>query len=188
MSLFKISVGIILSYNLFNSAIASIGKQPAYRIELVKYDIRYEEHIGTLKVGALCLPHGKIRWGDLRVPSEFESRSLIIGSLAENGVITRNAEDLSDADTPMLSLKIVSANVKLCIPGISDLIGKPKFSGFIHMIWQVKGPVAYTAEMDIPLIVSGIDPRNSSSALDQALKEGARRFLIAAPSHLKDYH
>ncbi len=157
--------------------------KPVLGLMPVKYPIDAGEIVGPLKIGTLCLPHGKIRWGDLRVPSEFESRSLIIASLAEGGIIARNAEDISELSIPILSLRITAASLRLCIPGISGVIGKPKAAGSIHLIWQVRGSLSYDVEMDIPMAASSVDPRTSSLALDQALKEGARRFLAAAPSH-----
>lgn len=180
----KLSLLFAVVIFLMPSAYADVFKtKPIFGLAPVKYSIDPDKVIGSFKVGTFCLHHGKLRWGDLRASNEYETRSLIIASFAEQGVLARNVEDISDKEIPVLTVRIAEVDMKLCVPGISGLTGKPKATGFINVTWNVQGPTEYTTELNIPLSASGFDPRKSSSMLDQAIKEGARRFLTAAPSH-----
>ncbi|MEO8722184.1 MAG: hypothetical protein ABI395_01500 [Sphingobium sp.] len=130
--------------------------------------------IGPVRAGMLCLPNGKLKWDDMRIPSDAAASAIIENALIQDGVFSTDVANTNRE----LRVSVDEIALHLCIPGIAG-VGKSKGKGQISLRWIVSGrdnrsPQSFVTK--IALTIDGTDPRRSSRLIETALVEGAHAF------------
>jgi len=146
----------------------------------IDYKLDPETVIGPVRAGMLCLPNGKLRWRDLRLPGLLDSQALVARALASGGmnVVTRDAGPSKRGG--FINLAIETAHLRLCMPGLSGVVGKPRGEGNMRLHWQLSDsdgkPIGGAFISETPLSAAGEDPRRSTGMMERALLQGSDEF------------
>lgn len=144
------------------------------RLAPVDYAIAPETVVGPVRVGTLCLPHGKLRWSDVRTPGRLDGREMVAGALREAG--WRVTDETS---APELRITLTAAKIRLCVPGAARIAGHFKGEAMFKLHWSM-GAAGTPRPLVISLPIERTDPRASEALLAAMLGEAAKR-IAAAP-------
>jgi hypothetical protein len=138
---------------------------------ITTYSISESDVIGNLKLGILCAPGGRIKWGNVKVPrdADFEQNAneLITGLL------------LKDEERPSrLVAKVLAVRLKLCTRKLG--VGPPpKGIITIKVEWRSgESQQQPVKPIEITIPFQQHDPRQDSKPMSDAL-------LLSLETHLK---
>lgn len=185
---------------LIGAALPARGASPdRYAISSMTSAVAPSQKIGKIKQGFICAPKGSLKFGDLQRVDEDALRRRIAALSGQSGsgqsgsgqsgfVIDQTDNRFPSAAPPpthMLVGSLDRISLDLCVPGANIGIGsrKSKGSGTLVVTWEVwrQADKSRTAQrtIEIPILVAGADPRQSSEVLEEQLALSAVQFLKA---------
>ena len=165
--------------------------QPAtnYSIASIEYLPAPLATVGSVKVGLICLPKGKLRWRDVARPSDRALIERVEATLRSGGLSVAPQPDPLFGDAPpvtkyRLRVAIERVDLHLCVAGEVMLIGKvgrkPTTRGVVTVRWETFDRVARDRVGDVRFVIPvddrDADARTTSRVISDTIEASAVRY------------
>lgn len=129
--------------------------------------------IGPIKAGLVCLPKGRLRWGDVAKPAtgtlEADLERIFADATTAGGKLVTKAR-----------VTLVSATLRLCVAGLGIGERKPSGKGHIELTFAPldaeSTKAVDTRSVSVDFDVGGRDPRRDPAVIEDAVKNAGRLF------------